>query len=82
MREVVWAKFSQNPHLGAKLLASGARYIEETNWWGDWFFGKCRGKGLNVLGDSLMETRGRLGGVGVVPAPTTPEVPHSQLSLL
>lgn len=60
MREVVWAKFSQNPDLAQRLAATGSRLLEETNWWGDRFFGVCGGDGLNVLGDILMETRTRL----------------------
>jgi predicted NAD-dependent protein-ADP-ribosyltransferase YbiA (DUF1768 family) len=35
MRDVLWAKFSQNPELAAKLLATGSRLLEETNWWKD-----------------------------------------------
>jgi ribA/ribD-fused uncharacterized protein len=60
MREIVWAKFSQNPELAAKLLATGDRILEETNWWGDTFWGVFKGEGKNVLGHLLMETRGRL----------------------
>jgi len=60
MREIVWAKFSQNPELAAKLRATGVRRLEETNWWGDKFWGVCQGEGKNVLGLMLMETRDRL----------------------
>lgn len=60
MREVVWAKFSQNPELGKKLLTTGSRYLEETNWWGDKVWGVYRGEGQNLLGKVLMETRARL----------------------
>lgn len=60
MREVVWAKFSQNPELAIKLLATGDRYLEETNWWGDKIWGVHRGEGQNLLGQILMETRARL----------------------
>ena len=60
MREVVWAKFSQNPELGKKLLATGDRYLEETNWWGDRLWGVYQGEGENLLGKILMETRARL----------------------
>ena len=60
MREVVWAKFSQNPELGKKLLATGDRYLEETNWWGDRLWGVYQGEGENLLGQILMETRARL----------------------
>ena len=60
MREVVWAKFSQNPELAEQLLATGDRYLEETNWWGDITWGVYRGKGQNLLGKILMDVRARL----------------------
>jgi hypothetical protein len=60
MREVVWAKFSQNAELAEKLLATGDRYLEETNWWGDKIWGVYRGEGQNLLGKIIMETRLRL----------------------
>lgn len=60
MREVVWAKYSQNPELARKLLATGDRYLEETNWWGDKIWGVYRGEGQNLLGKVLMETRARV----------------------
>ena len=57
--EVVWAKFSQNPEL-AKKLATGDRYIEETNWWGDTIWRVYRGEGQNLLGKILMDVCSRL----------------------
>jgi ribA/ribD-fused uncharacterized protein len=60
MRAVVWAKFSQNPELATKLLATGSRYLEETNWWGDKIWGVYRGEGQNLLGKIIMEARARL----------------------
>lgn len=60
MREVLWAKFSQNPELAAKLVATGERTLEETNWWGDKIWGVFKGEGQNLLGKMLMETRARL----------------------
>jgi len=60
MREVVWAKFSQHSELAVRLVATGARYLEETNWWNDPYWGVYQGKGANVLGKILMETRARL----------------------
>ena len=79
MREVVWAKFYQNRDLAALLISTGNRYLEETNWWGDTWFGVCRGKGQNILGLVLMETRAKLGGPGVVGAPLPA---NAQLSFL
>jgi hypothetical protein len=61
MREIVWAKFSQNPELAAQLVATGRRHLEETNWWGDKVWGVFQGEGQNKLGLLLMETRDRLG---------------------
>ena len=60
MRGVAWAKFSQHPELAAKLLSTGNRLLEETNWWGDEIWGVYQGKGQNLLGKVLMETRARL----------------------
>lgn len=60
MREVVWAKFSRNPELAKKLLATGDRYLEETNWWGDTIWGVYQGSGQNLLGKILMDARARL----------------------
>lgn len=60
MRQVVWAKFSQNPELANKLLATRDRYLEETNWWGDKIWGVYRGEGQNLLGKIIMDVRARL----------------------
>jgi ribA/ribD-fused uncharacterized protein len=60
MRAVVWAKFSQNPDLARDLVATDGKYLEETNWWDDEYWGVHDGKGLNMLGKILMETRARL----------------------
>jgi ribA/ribD-fused uncharacterized protein len=60
MRDAVWAKFSQNPDLAARLVATGDKFLEETNWWNDQYWGVYQGKGKNMLGQILMETRARL----------------------
>ena len=57
MREILYAKFSQNPELKQKLLATVTDYLEETNTWYDTFWGVCKGKGENWLGKLLMELR-------------------------
>ena len=57
MREVIAAKFDQHPELRAKLVATGDRQLVEGNTWNDTFWGQCRGKGLNHLGEILMLTR-------------------------
>jgi ribA/ribD-fused uncharacterized protein len=58
MRDIVMTKFLQHPDLRAKLLATGAGMLVEGNTWDDKFWGRCEGKGLNVLGSILMEVRG------------------------
>gem|GEM_PF-787970 len=70
MREVVHAKFSQNPQLKELLLATGNAYLVEhipvtgrDAFWGD----NHDGTGRNWLGQILMETRARLGGAPPVP---------------
>lgn len=50
-------KFSQNPDLTEKLLATGTKYLEETNYWKDTFLGVCNGIGENRLGKILMNMR-------------------------
>jgi len=69
MRALVLDKFRRNPDLKELLLSTEDGYLEETNTWNDTFFGVCRGAGANWLGRILMETRGILGGVGVVEKP-------------
>ena len=52
-----------NPVLAQRLLATGSRYLEETNWWHDTFWGVHRtnlteaGAGQNTLGQLLMTVR-------------------------
>jgi ribA/ribD-fused uncharacterized protein len=60
MRAIIWAKFSQNPELAKKLLATGDHYLEETNWWGDKIWGVYQGEGQNLLGKIIMDARARL----------------------
>ena len=48
----------QEPHLREKLFLTGNVHIEETNDWGDTFFGCCpQGIGQNYLGRLIMEVR-------------------------
>ena len=63
MRFLLEQKFDPelNPQMAQKLLDTGDRYIEETNWWGDEFWGKnLKGEGLNTLGVLIMENRDSL----------------------
>lgn len=57
MREIVFEKFKQNPHLTEKLLDTGNIYLEEGNNWGDRIWGTVNGVGRNELGKILMEVR-------------------------
>ena len=57
MREIVFEKFKQNPHLTEKLLNTGNIYLEEGNNWGDRIWGTVNGVGRNELGKILMEVR-------------------------
>lgn len=60
MLKCLRAKFFQNSRLAAKLLATGDRYLEETNYWNDRVWGVCRGSGKNNLGILLMQVRKEL----------------------
>ena len=51
--------FHQNELYKEKLIMTGDKYIEETNTWGDRFWGVCDGIGENALGHILMELRSR-----------------------
>lgn len=52
-------KFAE-PTLRAQLLATGDSVLVEGNWWGDTFWGVCRGEGQNYLGKLLMKVREEL----------------------
>lgn len=56
MRELLIIKF-QNKVLRQKLIELKDYYLEETNIWGDTFFGVYKGIGENHLGKLLMEIR-------------------------
>ena len=57
---ILLEKFTQNPDLKAKLLATEYLELIEENSWNDKFWGVCNGKGCNVLGQLLMRVRGDL----------------------
>lgn len=52
-------KFSREP-LRSKLLTTGDQPLVEGNHWGDTYWGVCRGKGENRLGELLMQVREEL----------------------
>ena len=67
MREIVFAKFNQNPELKAKLLATGHAHLEEGNNHRDQIWGVCppgSSQGKNWLGRILMDVRYELGAAG------------------
>ena len=66
MREILRAKFTNNPELRDKLQGSRqTELIEENNWhdnfWGDCVCERCKSvNGQNMLGKLLMEIRGEI----------------------
>lgn len=57
MYEVLKDKFTRNVDLREKLLNTGSKYLEETNYWGDTYWGVHEGKGKNQLGEVIMQIR-------------------------
>ena len=59
MEEIVRAKFTQNPELAMRLLATEDRLIQEGNTWHDTYWGvdSRTGEGENHLGKILMKVR-------------------------
>lgn len=53
-------KFSNHPELRRALLETGHKYLEETNYWGDVYWGVCKNIGENQLGKILMRVRKEL----------------------
>lgn len=60
MKNIVYAKFSQNQELKERLLDTGDAYLEEGNTWGDRIWGTVDGNGANLLGIILMEVRNKM----------------------
>ena len=60
MYDIVLAKFTSNPVLADRLLATGNETLAEGNTWGDTFWGVCNGNGKNMLGIILMKVRDAL----------------------
>lgn len=56
MMRVLIHKFSL-PEMNALLMATGDSYLEETNTWGDKYWGVCEDEGKNMLGRMLMFLR-------------------------
>ena len=62
MRDILFAKFVQNPELAKRLLATSDSTLIEGNDWHDTFWGvdSKTGEGQNILGKLLMELREEL----------------------
>lgn len=56
-KQLIFQKFLLHDDLQSKLCNTLDRYLEETNYWGDTFFGVYNGVGENILGKILMDTR-------------------------
>ena len=61
MKNLLLQKFRKG-HLCEWLVETGDVQIVEGNWWGDTFWGVCKGKGTNHLGRLLMEVRDHVRG--------------------
>lgn len=57
MHEILVDKFKTSGVLNRLLYGTGDKYLEETNWWNDAYWGVCNGKGENNLGKILMKIR-------------------------
>lgn len=54
---ILYVKFFSNKELADKLVETFPRTLEETNTWGDTYWGVCNGVGRNELGKALMAIR-------------------------
>lgn len=61
MRLCLWEKFFYNEELKNKLIATGDKYLEETNWWKDTIWGvDYQLGGENHLGKMIMDVRDKV----------------------
>lgn len=60
MYDILMFKFTFHPTLNAALIATGDKHLEETNYWGDKYWGVCDGEGKNRLGETLMAIRAKI----------------------
>lgn len=57
MYQILLSKFEKHPYLMQLLEDTGTKYLEETNYWDDTYWGVCKGLGKNRLGKLLMKIR-------------------------
>lgn len=57
MRDLLAEKFADGSDLAQRLIDTWPALLVEGNTWGDTFWGVCRGKGRNHLGELLMARR-------------------------
>lgn len=81
MKEIVYSKFTQNPHLAKALTDTGEMPLFEGNNWGDLYWGVDlkTGNGENNLGKILMDLRKSFVKNGI---PETKNVPKSSFEYL
>ena len=60
MYALVLKKFEDHLALAILLQETGHQELQEGNWWGDTFWGVCKGVGENHLGKILMSIRSLL----------------------
>lgn len=60
MYQINKIKYTQHDDAKKLLLSTKGKYLEETNWWNDTYWGVCKGKGHNRLGTILMLIRAEL----------------------
>ena len=60
MKHINYQKYANHDYLKEMLLNTGDTYLEETNTWGDTYWGVCNGNGQNNLGKILMDIRTEL----------------------
>lgn len=61
MEDLIRIKFSDvNPDLKQQLIDTKSAYLEETNAWGDIWWGVCKNEGENHLGRLLMKIRSEI----------------------
>ena len=54
---LVFQKFTNDLDFKKKLIDTKDKYLEESNSWGDQYWGVCNGVGENNLGKILMRVR-------------------------